>query len=291
MKKIGINVFSHLSITNQQKGLQVTRQSISDIQSSPPLDVYNFETLVEYIANISYYNRQFCLFYRGQNNNYPQESNFTSLYPKIYRGNLNKVTLAKQFDILEKASKKMKGLLTEQKVALKIVGLNNLNKFKELTWAILQHYEIFPTPVLDITQSLRVAASFALLNKNGSIIDEGFLYVLGLPYINDNISFHVSDELFNIKLLSVCPPLAKRPFFQEGFGVGTFPHYEFETRDDKFDFNRRLIAKFKLVNTNKDFFGDGFNIIPFSSLFPNNHDAFYEMLQPLRDDPELKCLL
>jgi hypothetical protein len=34
--------------------------------------------------------------------------------------------------------------------------------FKEAVWAIAQHYELWPTPLIDITQNLRTAASFAL---------------------------------------------------------------------------------------------------------------------------------
>ena len=38
---------------------------------------------------------------------------------------------------------------------------DRLRRQRILRWSILQHYEICDTPLLDVTQSIRIAASFA----------------------------------------------------------------------------------------------------------------------------------
>jgi hypothetical protein len=104
---------------------------------------------------------------------------------------------------------------------LNIEDINKLKKFPELQWSILQHYEVCDTPLLDLKQSLRVAASFAL-NWTSS---EGYIFVFALPYPNGTISYFSEEELVIVRLLSVCPSEALRPHFQEGYLVGTFPTY------------------------------------------------------------------
>ncbi len=290
MKKIEASVFSHLSIIQLLQGKQVTKSKMSAVGNSTPLDVSRFEELVEHIAKIHNYNNQYCLFYRGQDKEH-RIGTLTTVFPKIYRNHINHTVLTNRFTVLESLTKKLLTILQGHHQISKIIGLKRLKKYHELAWSILQHYEICPTPVLDITLSIRVSSSFSLIKDRNTQRDEGILYVLAFPHIKENISFHVEEELFNIKLLGVCPPEAKRPFYQEGFGAGTFPRYDTTSNITKFDFRHRLIAKFRLINNNNTFFGRGFDIIPYDSLYPNKLDSFYELLQTLRDDPEVKDLL
>ena len=106
--------------------------------------------------------------------------------------------------------------------------------------------------------------------------------LVGLPAITDSISYHTTEELFTIRLLSFCPPIAKRPFFQEGYVVGPFPFYRLNDPDRKsqFDFGRRLIAKFEIPNKPGDFFGKGFEIIPRAKLY-QEEDKFKKFLDKL----------
>jgi hypothetical protein len=75
-------------------------------------------------------------------------------------------------------------------------------------------------------------------------------------------------------LLSVCPPQAQRPFFQEGYLAGPFPNYQLDNpkRVDQIDFSRRLIAKFEIPMDTSKFWGKGFSKIPIAKLYPDQDD-------------------
>lgn len=49
----------------------------------------------------------------------------------------------------------------------------------------------------------------------------GYVYVFGFPYITNRISRNSEHDLINVRLLSICPPTALRPYFQEGYLAGT----------------------------------------------------------------------
>jgi hypothetical protein len=142
----------------------------------------------------------------------------------------------------------------------------------------LQHYEVCKTPLLDVTHSLRVAASFAL-NGNGS---NGFILVLGFTHITGSISYSVEEEHLNIKLLSICPPSALRPYFQEAYCVGTFPMKN-EPKNMRFDVAQRLIAKYELVNDRNDFWDNNFTAIPKDALYPKN-DRIERICRKIKED-------
>jgi hypothetical protein len=122
------------------------------------------------------------------------------------------------------------------------------------------------TPLLDITQSLRVACSFAQLASTDKTC---FVYVLGFPYPTNRVSINSEEDVVNIRLLSICPPAALRPYFQEGYIAGT-PDVttNFETKTE-LDFRNRLIAKFAVPRA-KRFWNAGFEATPKSALYPAN---------------------
>ena len=59
----------------------------------------------------------------------------------------------------------------------------------------------------------------------------------------------------NVRLLSVAPPQALRPYYQEGFLIGEDEFSETYTNKDELDLNNRLVAKFKFKN-NSAFWGE-----------------------------------
>jgi len=134
--------------------------------------------------------------------------------------------------------------------------------------------------LLDITQSLHVACSFAFDRNSGGT---GIIYVLGMPWQTDAIGYNAFEELINLRLLSVCPPQAQRPFFQEGYLAGPFPNFQLDNpaRRNQFDFSRRLIAKFEIPVDNEAFWGEGFSIIPRSKLYPAD-DNIMEICDSIR---------
>lgn len=235
-----------------------------EVLASQAIPVQSFESLVRKTAEVSYHNPDHVLFYRGQNTEYWKtfdEERISSFYPSIYRSAGSRLTdeeLENRFRELDQKAERLRERFKNER----IVGHEKLANFPELVWAILQHYRVCDTPLLDLTHSLRVAASFALEQS-----DRGFVFVFGFPYPNGSITYSVDSELLNIRLLSICPPEAQRPYFQEGFLVGSFPSRRTH-KHPNLDVGVRLIAKFKFSTNN--FWGRDFQPIPHGALIPNN---------------------
>lgn len=246
----------------------------SAIASSISTPIYLFIDLVKKIAKLSFENKDSLLFYRGQRYDYENKAGNSSFYPSIYRTtkeNLSRDILEIRFKKLEYASKL---LITKLEALPDIDGsIKELKNRKYIRWSILQHYEVCDTPLLDLTQSIRVASSFALLNK----APNGFFYVFALPYITNRISINSEHDIVNIRLINICPPLAFRPYFQEGYLVGTDDiTTDFDVRSD-LDFKQRLVAKFELHNSNDEFWGE--------------QDSIEQYLKPKNDEFENICNL
>lgn len=253
------------------------------IGAAEPFRVNTFRALVEHTAKLSYTNKDHLLFYRGQRSDYKNKVGASSFYPSIYRGEYLQIRdLTNKFDILKGAS----NALVELFEAEKIEGYKDLKRRQSIQWSILQHYEVCDTPLLDFTQSLRVACSFAMMENTNNT---AYIYVFGLPYLSNRISVNSEHDIINIRLLSICPPNALRPYFQEGYLVGTddiTTNYESKT---ELDFNNRLIAKFEIPN-DQNFWGEWFDMIPEISLYPDN-DPIQLLCEGIKDfaQKELKA--
>lgn len=225
--------------------------------------VATFRDLVEQIAKLSFLNKDYLLFFRGQKSDYKNKINSSTFYPTIYRGDyLTQQELDYRFDKLNSASKFLVELFRKHKVE----GQAELRRKRLIQWSLLQHYEVTETPLLDVTQSLRVACSFAQLNNTE---ETAFIYVFGLPYYSNRISVNSEHDLINIRLLSISPPQALRPYFQEGYLVGTDDITNEYSNKSELDLNNRLIAKFEIPNTDI-FWGKEFDKIPETALYPQN---------------------
>lgn len=224
--------------------------------------ISNYRELVEQVAKLSYLNKNHLLFFRGQKNDYRNDYNNSTFYPTIYRSDyLTQSELDFRFEKLNSASKILIELLKKNKID----EITEIQRKKYIQWSILQHYEVTETPFVDITQSLRVACSFAQLDNNNN---NAFIYVFGLPYYTNRISINSEEDLINIRLLSISPPQALRPYFQEGYLVGTDDVTNDYSNKSELDLNNRLIAKFEIPNNDK-FWGSSFNRIPRTALYPN----------------------
>lgn len=240
--------------------------------------ISNFRLLVEQVAKLSYLNKDFLLFFRGQKNDYKNKAGFSSFYPSIYRGDyLLPSDVNRKFEILNNCCK----ILAELFKKNKIDGFTELSRKKLIQWSILQHYEVADTPLIDITQSLRVACSFAQLDNDEN---NAYVYVFGLPYFSNRISYNSEHDLVNVRLLSITPPNALRPYFQEGYLVGTEDITNEYQSKDELDLNNRLIAKFEIPNT-KTFWGREFNRIPRSALYPRK-DTIEKICREIRQQSE-----
>jgi hypothetical protein len=229
----------------------------------PAFPVSRFRELVEHVARLAYANPDTLLFFRGQDKDYQSKAGGTTLYPAIYRGDsLATRELNHRFDLLEQAAR----LLVDRFKTARVDGHRELRKKKYIQWSILQHYEVLPTPLLDLTQSLRVACSFAQLRSTDP---RCYVYALGLPYLTNRISINSEHDLVNVRLLSICPPAALRPYFQEGYLAGTADvTTDFDSKTE-LDFRNRLVAKFAIPRAKSSFWGSGFEPIPESALYPD----------------------
>lgn len=249
----------------------------SDIARCEALPIYTFRELVYEVAELSCLNKDQLLFYRGQARDYRNKGGATTLYPSIYRGDsVSKDELDLRFSYLRDSAANLKTSIEAEfagKESMKEVSLR-----KQIQWSILQHYEVCPTPFLDITQSLLVACSFAFFDSS----EEAILYVLGMPYNTNRISRNSEHEIINIRLLSICPPEALRPYFQEGYLAGTDGIDYRAVKKTQYDFNRRLLAKYKLVDAS-GFWSDGFRQLSSDTLFPAN-DPISRICEQIKRD-------
>lgn len=233
------------------------------ITSSTPLKISSFRELVKVVAKFAYHNKDSLLFFRGQSQDYVNKGGGSSFYPTIYRGEyISHSELRNRFDILSGCSKALVQLFEDKKID----GHKDVKRRQLIQWSMLQHYEVCETPLLDFTHSLRVACSFAYLKNNS---ENAFVFMFGFPYLTNRISLNSEHDIVNIRLLSICPPKAYRPHFQEGYLAGTDEITYNYDRKSELDFNNRLIVKFELPDE-KNFWGRNFHKIPETSLYPKS---------------------
>lgn len=234
-----------------------------DVAEAPAFPVSQFSELIQQIARLAHLNKDHLLFFRGQSTDHRNKAGSTTVYPSIYRGDrVLHGEVLRRFQILEEASRQLGNLFEKQKVE----GYRELIRKTYIQWSVLQHYEVCDTPLLDITHSIPVACSFAQYANKGP---NAFVLVFGLPYVTNRISINSEHDLVNVRLLSICPPDALRPYFQEGYLAGTTDITSEYPDKTELDFRNRLVAKFRIPNDD-DFWGDGFSRIPQDLLYPEN---------------------
>lgn len=236
------------------------------IAKDDAIEVLDYKELRKHIAQLSYANKDCILFYRGQKDDYRnQKSGKSTFYPTMYRGDrLDKDELKYRWEKLNKASE-----IFIKKLRSKYPSKTYIVKRKRIVqWSVLQHYEVTETPLIDVTQSLKVACSFAVLDNNN---EYAYLYAFALPYYTNRISVNSEHYLTNVRLLSVAPPQALRPYYQEGFLIGEDEFSETYTNKDELDLNNRLVAKFKFKNT-KEFWGDSEKALTREDLYPKDDE-------------------
>lgn len=262
-------------IKEEYNGESKTTKEITSFVRSNTIKINTFQDLIMEIAELSYKNPDVMLFYRGQSSNYIK-TKYTTLYPTIYRSN-NEKDIRFEFEILEKATNNLLDQL-EKNNDIDSDEMGEIKKIKLLQYSILQHYEVCKTPLLDVTQSLKVACSFAILNNENNI---GYVYILGLPYITGRISVDSEDYITNVRLLSISCSASKRPFFQEGYLVQTEFTSDTDIEKGELDFNRRIVAVYEFEN-NKKFWGSE-NPINRESLYPKN-DIMEGICNKIKDE-------
>lgn len=240
--------------------------------------VSSYVELLHKIASLNYHNSRFQLLFRGQQADYKSgKVKASNLYPSILRGFVpNKLerieSLKEQFQILAKAEK----LLIECNLH------SDLSENQLVRWAILQHYEVCNTPLLDLTASLQTALTFSIGDR-----EYGWLYVFGFPQLTGGVSVSVESKTQVINLSQICPPEALRPHFQNGLLASDYP--EIRSREESHaqrgmrgnNFSARLLTKFELINCN-EWTNEGFLPTKEQILFPNSTDTWYKVTREIQ---------
>jgi hypothetical protein len=255
-----------------------TDATVTKIRSGNGFPIPNFRKLIEEVAIVTLANKQYEMFYRGQTIDYKDcqaifykdKKPKTIIYSPIcrpekkddgtYKLSIRKNIIARRYDELYK----LIDFIPKKR-----------NYHPEYHFSLFQHYGILPTPLIDITQSLRVAATFALRGSQ-----TGYVYVFGLPFPNQSISHYTDMGIVLVKLQNICPVQALRPRYQEGYLVGKYPFYS--VKEDSDNLARRLVAKFFLDNTKGDFWDADFQPMPDDVLFPKNDTLELELQEVKR---------
>ena len=237
------------SYFGRQRTATVAKNTL--VRSASGHRVTSFMELATKIAELQFMNRDYVLLFRGQSADHRNVKDNTTLKPSLFRpgksgGNPKPDELELRFDTLQLAEEE---LLRRYK-AQKFLGVDRLTRHRILRWSILQHYEVCPTPLLDVTHSIRIAASFASVGAKAN----AFIYVIGVPNLSGAITASAEGGLQIVRLSSVCPPSAVRPHIQEGYLLGEYPELSnFKQKEHyahyEIDFGRRLVAKFSFDPT------------------------------------------
>ncbi|MGM9474540.1 FRG domain-containing protein [Pseudarthrobacter sp. YS3] len=240
----------------------------TSLQEAPSQAVERYEDLADIVSFLAVMNKNLTLLFRGQREDYPQ------LLPTLQRptcppdarwavaGTMD-ANRAWYWNKLEGIEEKVREVLFEK-------GLPRWRHIRDsrfARWAVIQHYELWPTPMLDFSTSLRVAATFAFGEpedfnsgehkiSNPSAEKSGFLYITGVDRLQsdlmalpDNDAVERSNGLVTVRLNAVCPPRAVRPHLQEGVLVCRYPFDgDWMLDPGRNDFSSRLIAKIKLID-------------------------------------------
>lgn len=242
--------------------------TVNKVRASEGYKISSFRQLIDEVAVVTLQNKSLEMFYRGQKKDYLNNQAI------IYKDRKQKSTILpaicrpdKKPDGTLKYSIRQKNVSDRYEYLYSLIDYINQQKRSRLPYeyymSLFQHYEIARTPLIDITQSLRVASTFALDNSGF-----GFLYVFGLPFPNQSISYYTDLGIILLKLQNVVSVDAVRPRYQEGYLVGKFPFSNGKTVSD--DLSNRMVAKFKLDNSNGDFWDKYFQPMPKEVLFPKN---------------------
>lgn len=249
------------------------------IRKSPGHPVSSFLDLATKVAELQFMNRDYVLLFRGQRTDHRNKKGITSLKPSLFRPingankNATRDQLTRRFEILNEAER----ALLDHYFDSSFIGLDRMKRQRILRWSLLQHYEVCKTPLLDVTHSLRIAASFASIEA----ANKAFIIVLGVPNLSGAVTASAEGGLQIIRLASVCPPIAVRPHIQEGYLLGEYPEIgEFAQKENYFhyeiDFGRRLIAKF-CFDPSEFWNNKMFPKVSKEALYPNAADPLFEL--------------
>lgn len=265
--------------------LTSTLQTPDEVWGDAPIEATSYAELVDIVSFLAVMNKRHALYFRGQGKDWkPHPAAFRPLWTSLTgtQHSIPNDTKALR-QIWAHLNGEISEIIMEVCQGLPMPRRATLEMFREAVWAVAQHYELWPTPLVDVTPSLRVAASFALWGGRES----GYLYVFALIPSTNSVTFDADQHIVLARLQAVCPPVAKRPHYQDGFLAGRFPFVGLDSnqvdRNPKNVSNlaRRLVARIRLTDhddetsrterrpTGQGFWSDDFPRMSVPSLLPD----------------------
>ena len=278
METIGTSRLS--AYFDREKAVRVA--SNSKIRAGDGHPVKSYFDLARKIAELQFLNRDYVLLFRGQRTDHKTSKGNSSMRPPLLRGS---GAVVPSRDILRQRFERLRAAEAALLTAYRAAGFKGIDRLKReriLRWSILQHYECCKTPLLDVTHSLRVAASFAAEGSTGA----AFIFVLGVPAISGAITASAESGLQIVRLASACPPAALRPHLQEGYLLGEYPDMaDIEQKANyqlwETDFGRRIVSKFRF--TPATFFSETFPQLSSKAIYPSGQrDEMQEVAERIK---------
>jgi hypothetical protein len=248
-------------------------------------DVESYRKLLELVAEIAALNPQYQLFFRGQTNAWNKGELERHVYAGLWRNEPLDETLQKRIRLLNNKSDELVDAYAHYYDKDRSANhyLDRLKRSPLARWALLQHYGVCETPLLDVTRSLQVACTFA---RQGATYGHGFVYVMALPYQHEAIAIDNVQGMTVMSLLGVTPSSARRPLNQDGFLVSTSEWWRYAasesrldapTTNDRPDYFQRVATVFR-IPTGDEFYEDsGLSDLQNDWLCPRQ-DGFADML-------------
>lgn len=239
MHEIDGSIYTHLHYKNGGSGY--TTRKVSEDAGIIVKDHFD---LLKIISHIPFYNPKLDLVFRGQVKDRYTRSTIryngrSSIYPRIFRPPKNESRLKSH--LLAERFGRLDSLVKIVGERYDFSGKQRVKAHVEVAWALLQHYEICDTPLIDVTDSIEVALFFATFGNNN---EYGYFYIFGLPRHHSSISYQIDDRLVSVKLSAASPPEAIRAHFQRALFVGDFPHSN--KRESGHNLSKRMLAKLRI---------------------------------------------
>jgi hypothetical protein len=165
-----------------EKGATIT--TCTKVRKASGHEVISYIDLAKKVAELQFMNREHVLLFRGQEADYRNKQGNTSLKPSLFRAVGDANPSSSQLIARFKRLRKAEFILENEYSRRKLLGVDRMKRQQILRWEILQHYEVCPTPLLDVTHSLRIAASFASAQAD----ERAYLFVVGVPNLSGAVT-------------------------------------------------------------------------------------------------------
>ena len=129
----------------------LTPTGTTRIVATDPMEVKTYSEMVDMVSKLAYFNRRYVLFFRGQSKEYRLDNRFPTIYPTYFRKYIQGIDIRNLTEFLEYKQVELKEKNHNRKP--RFHGALSIMESLHVRWALLQHYEICDTPVIDVTQS------------------------------------------------------------------------------------------------------------------------------------------